>query len=232
MADTTESMALAPILTPLATPRELAERLREGVMGTMVHLRMKRIGRQEQDLYAEVRWAAGIAERLDDYGRAFVSAAATARGHAEDLLLDAVGQKPDGPPGEAKRNIKVPDPEGDVQLTRTYKREHSIDVETLTAVVAAEAINSSRGTEPVQGATQSDAEYVAQYEEWMANVIIGAIELMISLGGSSFKPGLRATEQLAAQVARRGDDTLASVVSSAVRSTSTYTGTKMERSTK
>ena len=225
MADTTETGAeLAPILTPLPAARELGEALQRGVNETIARMRTERgTVTAAEDVFETVRWVQGISERLTDYGRAFAGAAKLAESYAEEELIEAVREQ-DGIP---LANLTVPDAEGDIRLTRYAPNEHAIDAETLKAVVAARALERTRGSEPEQGDTQSDADYATEYEEWMAAVMIGAMDDLLALG--VFAPGVTKVKAYAKEVARSGDDKLAAAVSGAVSSTSRYKSTKIER---
>jgi hypothetical protein len=225
MADTTDPGAeLAPILTPLPAAHDLGRALQEGVNETIARMRNERGPvTAAEDTFDTVRWIQGITERLTDYGRAFAGAAKLAESYAEEELIEAVGEQ-DGIP---MANLTVPDPEGDLRLSKYAPNEHVFDLETLKAVTAAEAIRCSRGGEPVQDEVESDAAYLDRYEEWMADVIMNAMGDLLALG--AFTPAVTKVRAFAKEVARSGDDKLAAAASGAVTSTSRYQRVKIER---
>jgi hypothetical protein len=219
-----DAAELEPVLQRFPTHHELAEALRGGANETMARLRRERgaVHRQE-DIYATGRWMMATVERLEDYGRAFASAAATIKAYAEEELLEAVGEQ-DGIPTQ---NLTIPSADGDVQLTRKIQNEHDIDTDDVFTALAFAILEEYRGTEPAQGGQESDAEYVATYEEWMAEMLVTAMRR--STGLVNYKPLVTKVRELATDLARAGQDSVAATVRDAIRTKKKLTGVDLSR---
>jgi len=214
----------------------LAEALRDGVNTTLARLREERGPvHVAEDVFDTVRWMAGTAEKLDDYGRAFASAAATVRQYAEDELADAVGEQ-DGVPTS---NLTVPDVDGsNIKLTKATSNTHTIDPDALLSAVAfavladldlagnvALALDDRYDRVELAARSTCDAAW-EKADELLAEALMEAMRRYVALG--SFGPQVTKVKAFALELARQ-DPAVASTVSGAVKTTKGYAGVKMTR---
>lgn len=238
MVNEQPSVELDHLVTRFPDHRTLSKALQDGVNATMAQLRAAR-GEvvTEEDVYEAVRWAQGIAERFNEYGRAFAGAAALVGQYAEEELVEAVGEQ-DGVP---LKSATVPDVDGtDIKLTKQTSNVHHIDQD---AVLQALAVFLVQGhdlagemsvilsdlydrVEFTDKATE-EATYQAA-EAKLVEIMILAFRQLMDLG--SFSLQVSKVEAFRKDLARR-DTLLASTVAGAVRTTKRYTGVKMSRTT-
>lgn len=231
-------LELDHIVTRFPDHRTLGKALQDGVNATMAQLRAAR-GEvvAEEDVYEAVRWAQGIAESFNEYGRAFAGAAALVAQYAEEELTEAVGEQ-DGVP---LKSLTVPDVDGtDIRLSKETGNTHHID---KAAVLQALAVSLVQGddlagemavilsdlydrVEPTDKGTE-EATYEAA-EAKLVEVLLGAFEQLAALG--SFSLQVSKVEAFRKELARR-DTLMASTVAGAVRTTKKYAGVKMSRTT-
>lgn len=227
MADTTEPGAeLEPVLRSLPQPRQLAQILQDAINA---HAVAEQSGRQQIDgperVYGLARWLQGIAENLEEWGRAFASGSALAHQYAEEELIEAMGEQDHIPIG----NLTVPDPEGDIRLERIFSKGREFDADALRRIVAGNTIRYPLVPEPEpQREDESWTEYEQRYNVWLSEVIQGALVTYTELGG--FTPQVSKVNAYAKACALRGDDDVAARVRQTVRSLpEEYTGVKMTR---
>lgn len=226
MADTTDPGAeLEPVLKSLPSPRELSAMLQEGVNRHVAGERLIRSASTNPErVYPLTRWLQGMAENLDEWGRAFASAGALAREYAEEELIDAVGEQ-DGIP---VASFTVPDAEGDVLLKRVTQNVRTFDAAAVIRIVAQDMVDSNAADAPEQGPEQSFDEYAEVYNAWLVEFVVASIESLLALG-SDWAPTVLKLKAYAAEQARRGNDAVAARLGAAVQSTQKYKGTVIER---
>ena len=232
------SVELEHLVTRFPDHRTLSKALQEGVNTTMAQLRQARGNVvTEEDVYEAVRWAQGIAERFNEYGRAFAGAAALIGQYAEEELTEAVGEQ-DGVP---VKSLTVPDTDGtDIKLTKQTTNVHHLDE---GAILQALAVSLVSGDDFVgeMAVVLSDlydrveftdkATEEATYETAEAKLVgfvLSAFRALADLG--SFSLQVSKVEAFRKELARR-DTLLASTVAGAMGKTVKYTGVKMSRVT-
>lgn len=193
----------------LPTPTELRRMIRDALESSYQALVAARGDvHTPEDTFDLHRKLAHTRENFTDWAAAFRDGAKRIAGMQEEQLIDAMGEQ-DGVP---LAGLTVPDREGDIRVALDTARTHTIDVDQLMRVVAARAV--ARDMRGEVGNT--------------AALIIQSIQDFLELG--KFEAQVSKVTAYAKQVARDGDDKLASVVSSAVRTTTDYKGVKHTRS--
>lgn len=216
---------LEQVTSRMPSHHELAQALRDGVNATIARMERERphTGNQE-DVFPTVRWMQSTAERLHDYALAFESGASTVRQYAEDVLLE-IGGEDNGVP--RTRKLTVPDRDGDITIKAETETAREFDLPTLFASLAAVIIEDTRGTEPVQAEDQSDVDYLAAYESWMAELLVQAMS--DATGLAAYKPRITDVRRLIDQLAREGKDGLSAAVRGAIAERRKLKGVKMNR---
>jgi hypothetical protein len=179
-----------------------------------------------EDTFRLQRALAATRERFQDWAAAFRDGAKRVAQMQEEQLIEAVGERVstvtqvgiDGEPehrpnGVPTQGLTVPDAAGDFRLSLDFATARDFDTDQLIAVVVTDTMEGWRyGQEP---------DPSGRVEQ--------AMRTLLELG--KFEPQVTKVNAYAKQVARRGDDNLASVVSGAVTSRKIYKGVSVERST-
>jgi hypothetical protein len=177
-----------------------------------------------EDTWPLVRSLAATSERLHDYVAALSSTAQYVRLELGDELLAAVGDQ-DAIPNSG---MVVPDHDGTViKIDKDETNSHDIDAASVSAAVIAAVLRESRDSEPAWADDDTDDTYRDRYEEWMADVLMTTITTYVGLG--SFSLQVSKVREFARLLATGRDDTMSSVVSSAIRTTRKYRGVKWAR---
>jgi len=222
---TDDLVPLPPQIQGIPSPRDVSTML---ISNLAVRVHYARTARgdvtQPEDVNALVRALGGAKEMLDEYSRAFATAAREAVHYLEEELLFAVGEQ-DGVP---LSGLKVPDLDGtDLVFTLMKPKTHTVDEPQVIDVAVVDALAAARDTEPAQEPDESNAAYLDRYERWMAGVVHMAVNTVIGLGSYSMQ--VSKVRAYAVELAGRGADTLASVVRGSITTKDKYTGTKFER---
>jgi len=179
--------------------------------------------RQPEDVYALTRALDRAHGLLTEYAHQFSQAAAYARKELDNELFAAVGDNDGIPAGP----LVVPDGDRNIRLAPDHANSHHIDTAQVTAVAVTRALAITRNTEPEQEPNESDGDYADRYDTWLVGVIMTALRLVHSLGG--FTMQVSKVRAFAQELAAQELDDLAAVVTSAIKTTRRYRGTKHER---
>lgn len=230
--------ALARVTHDFPDHRTLAAALRERVDAAVLQLRDERGDvHAVEDVYPLVRWGQATAEKLNDYARAFAGAAAHLTGYVSDELVEAVGEN-DGVPA---RNLVVPDVDGtDIHLTAQTSNVYTIDADNVLAAACADLVRDTDMAGELAAVLvrlysvavpiPEDAEQ-AVYDEaegLLVRFLLAAVERARELGKLDLQ--VSKVRAFGKDVARR-DTTLAATVTTSVRSTTKFSGVKVERVT-
>lgn len=174
-----------------------------------------------EDTFHVQRALAATRERFVDWAAAFRDGAKRIAQMQEEQLIEAVGERVstvsqvgiDGEPeqrptGVPNQGLTVPDAAGDFRLSVDFTTARDFDLDQLIGVVAADM---------TEGTIFDPA------------LLEAGIRRFLELG--KFEPQVTKVTAYAKQVAREGDDRLASVVSGAVTSRKVYQGVSVKRST-
>lgn len=211
----------------LPSPAELRRLITANLEAGYQHLRAAQGEvHTPEDTFRLQRALAATRERFQDWAAAFRDGAKRVAQMQEEQLIEAVGERVsvasqvgiDGEPehrptGVPNQGLTVPDPAGDFRLSVDFSTARDFDLDQIIAVVVNDTLEDwTYGREP------DPAGRVEQ-----------AIRTLLELG--KFEPQVTKVSAYAKQVARRGDDSLASVVSGAVTSRKVYQGVSVKRST-
>jgi hypothetical protein len=199
----------------LPTPTELRRMIREALENSYAELVAARGDvHTPEDTFHLQRLLAHTKENFTDWAAAFRDGAKRIAGMQEEQLIDAVGEQ-DGIP---LAGLTVPDPEGDVRLSLDTARVHTFDLDQLIQVVSLDTMEHAIFEPEKVGVTQGGGE----------ELIAAGIRRFLELG--KFEPQVSKVTAYAKQVARDGDDNLASVVSGTIKTTTEYKGVALKRS--
>lgn len=220
-----ELVPLPPQIQGMPSPRDVGTMLIANLAVRVHHARTARGDvHQPEDVYPLVRSLAGAKEMLEDYARAFTTAAAEAKYNLDDELVAAVGEQA----GIPTSGLTVPDVDGtDIHLTLATPNSHDIGMDAVLNVVVADVLARARDSEPDNLPGEDFYAYRDRYETWMAGVMRMAIDQVIELGSYS----MQVSKVRAYETALAGDaaDDLAGVVRGSITKTSHYRGIKLER---
>jgi hypothetical protein len=227
------SKELAPLpesVENLPEPREFARLLRERLEAEIIRVREERGEvHQAEDVYQLSRGLSRYIEIAGEYKRAFDGTAKIAKQELENELIDAVGEQDGTPTG----GLTVPDLDGtDIKLALDQANSYDIDASVLRSALAARILESGAVQENVEqlavsAAVHDDEEASGKLDNYLAEVITLALEEYEQLG--AFSPQVSKVRAFAKDLAGRGADSLASLVSAAIRKTQTYRGVKVSR---
>lgn len=189
---------------PIALQRQLQNQL-EALIGDA---RRDRVIHRPEDTWPLVRSLTAAQEVLKGYAGAFSAVAKVAVAEVEEELLEAVKEQN----GIPLSGMTVPDAEGDIKISLDTPNVWAIDVDALVTAVAIEI-----GGEPD--------------DDNGAGIRIATEAIMRFLTLGKFEPQISKVNAFAKELAREGEDQLASTVNSAVTKTVPYKGVKVARDT-
>lgn len=235
---TEQGGALARVTHDFPDHRDLAQALRARVDAAVFELRQERGDvHAVEDVFPLVRWGQATAEKLNDYARAFATAAEHLTGYVSDELVEAVGER-DGLPA---RNLVVPDVDGtDIHLTAQTSNVYLIDADNVLAAAVADLVRETDMAGELAAVlvklysvavpVPEDREQ-AVYDEaegLLVRFLLDGIERARDLGRLDLQ--VSKVRAFGKDVARR-DTSLAATVSTSVRSTTKFNGVKVQRVT-
>lgn len=231
----TDLVPMPDVLDGMPGPADLKTRLLHVVQAGYTNATTER-GQvhQPEDVFPLVRRLAFIREQAAAYKTAFAAAEKLAHQLAEEELVEAVGEQ-DGVPRDG---LTVPDYDGgDVRLALDTAHNHTIDLDTLLPLVAAEILTSSVETvlavddmpivDQVRAVVEGDLGTADDLEPLLADLIVLALRGLLELG--NFAPQVTKVRAYAQHLARTGNDNLAAVASGSITSTTAYKGVKITR---
>jgi len=209
----------------LPSPRDISTALQAELVARVERERAVRGDvHQPEDVYALVRSVAAARELLQDYARAFSSAAALAGTVLEEEHLAAVGEQ-DGVP---LAGLTVPDLDGtDIRFGLSTSNTHTIDTNQVIMTVINTLIQVTRDTEPSWPDDEDFDTYRDRYETWMAHVMRRVVGQVMELG--SYTMQVSKVRALAAELAGGGFDAESAVVRGAISTSKNYRGVTVER---
>lgn len=221
---------LVPVPVPdavraLPSPREISTALIAELTSRSARVRVDRGDvHQPEDTYPLVRALQGARELLEDYGRAFATAAALAADELRYELVSAVGEQ-DGVPVSG---LLVPDLDGtDIALSKVTSNSYDIDQRSVIAAVISTTVVRMADTEPLQQSDEGDQAYDDRYWRWFTHVIETAIDQLFALG--TFTLQVSKVRAYMTTLSGQGDDAVAAVLRTSIRKTEKYGGVKIER---
>lgn len=216
---------LPPQIQGIPSPRDVGTMLVANLAVRVHNAREARGGvTQPEDVNALVRSLGGAKEMLEDYARAFTTAAQEAGHYLREEHLSAVGEQ-DGVP---QSGLKVPDLDGtDIVFTLDQPNSHTVDQDQVIAVAINRRLELHRDTEPIQADDEPSYLYLERYEQWMFIVMRLAVADVLGVG--TYTMQVSKARAFAAQLAGEGRDAAAAVVRGAINTTTRYRGVKVER---
>jgi hypothetical protein len=213
-----DSWSQVPALVDgLNQPTELKRLLKERVQQAYMDLsRLRGPVHVPEDTWDMHRRLGGAHDLFKGYQAAFAEVVKLLKQIMEEELVEAVGEQ-DGIPNQG---MTIPDPEGDIRLSRDEPTTYEIDLDQLLAVLA-EKVSDQVLREELTAAQQPSLT-------WAAEFAVGqAVATLLSWG--KFEPQVSKVRAYAATLARNGDDQAASIVSGAITQSNPYRGVKFER---
>jgi hypothetical protein len=189
----------------MPAPHDLVGILRERLDSLVLQLRAERGEvHAPEDVFVPIRRLGALAEGLGDYGRAFTKVAVEVRGHIEDELIEAVGER-DGIP---MSGLLVPDEDGtDLKIELDSRNEYNIDTETVKSAVTALVLASNPAAIRLRQASDDVTALAAE-------LLADAMTTLIACG--QFKPQVTKVRALATEIART-DPKVASTITDMLR---------------
>ncbi len=179
-----------------------------------------------EDTYALQRRLAYIDNQLADFANAFTAARKLVGQLQAEELVEAVGEQQEIPNGA----VVVPDPDGDLRIGPDYANIHTIDAQQVMAAVISDAMSEPDGrptAERLRAVIEGDEGDPGDVEEILADMALRAHHTTIGLG--SFTMQVAKVRGYARQLALRGLDKAASVVTGAIATHQEYKGVKISR---
>jgi hypothetical protein len=208
--------------TAMPSPRSIAAELKRQLNEAVLAERERRgTVVLAEDSWPMQRSLAAVVETCGEYRRAFATAEKEAKQVAEEELVGIVGES-DGIPNQG---MTVPDPEGDVVISRDISREHTFDPDALFTAVAYEVIESMRPE--VEGVLDPHLDG-DEAEATLAGLLTLAMGRLCELG--KFSPQVTKVKPFTDALGRMGGaDKIVSTVTSTHKIRSDYRGVKVER---
>jgi len=207
-----DSWSQVPALVDgLNQPTELKRLLKERVQQAYMDLsRLRGPVHVPEDTWDMHRRLGGAHDLFKGYQAAFAEVVKLLKQIMEEELVEAVGEQ-DGIPNQG---MTIPDPEGDIRLSRDEPITYAIDLDQLLAVLTDQVLK------------HIDDKMLSGYEACDTAIQVTA-ETLLSWG--KFEPQVSKVRAYAATLARNGDDQAASIVSGAITQSNPYRGVKFER---
>lgn len=180
---------------------------------------------RKEDVYATTRKVASWVDQAKDLKAVFEAGRKHGLAILEDELVAAVGEQ-DGIPNED--SLTVPDVAGDIVVKANTTNVYHIDTDALVSATIAVHLGGGEVQELVD-IVNGDHETIApdQFEDTLAEIISGVASSLLECG--KFEPQVTKVRAYAEAIARGGHDSLAAVVSDAVRKTRKIDGVTMKR---
>lgn len=180
---------------------------------------------RKEDVYETTRKVANWAEQARDLKAVFEAARKRTHELLEDELVAAVGEQ-DGVPNQ--KTLTVPDVAGDIVVSSKTTNVYHIDVDSLTSATVAVHLGGGEVARIVD-IVNGDHPTVGpdQLEDALAEIIAGVVGSVLACG--NFEPQVTKVRAYADSIARGGEDSLAAVVSDAIRKTVKIDGVTMKR---
>lgn len=212
--------AVSTTLPELPLPSYLRLSLREAIEAGVARVRASRgEALVPEDYFHLIRGLQALRDLTSEYQRLFEDLDKMLVQIVEEEHLDAVHEQ-DGIPTS---NLTVPDGVGgDIQITRKTHNEYYVDLPQVIAALAA-LVSAEWAAAFVDKVT--DITPHSDPEQFACAVVPRALDFL----GSTAKPKVTKVRGLAHDLAARGDDKLAAVVSGAIRKNVIYDGITVKR---
>lgn len=202
----------------------LAERARRGTVA------------MPEDTWVMQRSLARVIDLAGEYKRAFATVERETKAIAEEELITAVGEQ-DGIPNQ---NMTIPDPDGDVLISRWTENTHTYDQDALITAVAYEVLEAMDVHNVLLGSVlgdtydgsmltgEAETAFHVSLDNFLAGVLTMALTRLTELG--RFEPQVTKVKAFTSDLGRTpGSDGIVASVTSSYRKTTQYRGVKVER---
>jgi hypothetical protein len=180
---------------------------------------------RKEDVFQVTRKVAAWVEQAKDLKAVFEAGRKRGLELLEDELVAAGGEQ-DGVPNE--RTLKVPDAGGDLVVSANTANVYHIDQDSLISATIAVHLGGGEVAQLVD-IVNGDHPTIEpdQFEDALAEIITGVVTSVLGCG--KFEPQVTKVRTYADDIARGGEDSLAAVVSGAIRKDVKIDGVTLKR---